>query len=119
MFRISIRLWTNFVTRSHLKDAAEQQLQERGDCTVKIAMADGLPGLHQSFGISVQGVTVYQITYYGCYNTIKGLLPNPKTPFKARLEGVLASLIWWGTTSSQQEVGTGGSLRSLPTQAIL
>lgn len=102
-----------------MKDAAEQQLQELGDSTAKTAMADGLPGLYESFGISVQGVTVYQITYYGCYNTIKGLLPNPKTPFKARLEGVLASLIWWGTTSSQQEVGTGGSLRSLPTQAIL
>lgn len=88
MLRISISLWANFVTYSYLKGAAEQKLQGSGDFIVKTAMADGLPGLYQSFGVSVQGVTVYQISYVGCFNTIKGLLPDPKqTLFKAWLDG--------------------------------
>ena len=38
---------------------------------------------------------------------------------KARLDGALASLIWWGAASPWHRVGTGSSLRSLPVQAIL
>ncbi|NXK47986.1 ADT4 translocase, partial [Chauna torquata] len=61
---------------------AERQFQGLSDCIVKIAEADGLPGLYQGFGVSVQGIIVYRASYFGCYDTIKGLLPNPKqTPF--------------------------------------
>lgn len=37
---------------------------------------------------------------------------------KARLDGALGSLIWWAT-SPWQGVGSGLSLKSLPTQSIL
>uniref|UniRef100_A0A8B9E3U4 ADP/ATP translocase n=1 Tax=Anser cygnoides TaxID=8845 RepID=A0A8B9E3U4_ANSCY len=48
--------------------ASERQFQGLGDCIVKIAKTDGLPGLYQGFA-----------SYFGCYDTIKiGLLPNPK-----------------------------------------
>ncbi|XP_054681277.1 ADP/ATP translocase 4 [Grus americana] len=74
------------------KGAAERQFQGLSDCIIKIAKADGLPGLYQGFGVSVQGIIVYRASYFGCYDTIKvaftnknahiGLLPNPKqTPF--------------------------------------
>ncbi|KFQ75268.1 ADP/ATP translocase 4, partial [Phoenicopterus ruber ruber] len=49
-----------------------------GDCIIKTAKTDGLPGLYQGFGVSVQGITVRQASCFGCYGTIKGLLPNPK-----------------------------------------
>ncbi|KAM9295744.1 LOW QUALITY PROTEIN: ADP/ATP translocase 4 [Morus bassanus] len=62
--------------------AAEQQFQGLGDCVAQIAKTDGLPGLHKGFGVSVQGTTAYQASCFGCYDTIKGLLPNPnQTPF--------------------------------------
>ncbi|XP_053110113.1 ADP/ATP translocase 4 [Hemicordylus capensis] len=64
------------------KGAAERQFKGLGDCIMKIAKTDGLPGLYQGFGVSVQGIIVYRASYFGCYDTIKGLLPNPKeTPF--------------------------------------
>ncbi|XP_019377622.1 PREDICTED: ADP/ATP translocase 4 [Gavialis gangeticus] len=64
------------------KGMAERQFMGLGDCIVKIAKSDGLVGLYQGFGVSVQGIIVYRASYFGCYDTIKGLLPNPKqTPF--------------------------------------
>ncbi|EMP36374.1 ADP/ATP translocase 4 [Chelonia mydas] len=64
------------------KGLAERQFKGLGDCIVKIAKSDGLVGLYQGFGVSVQGIIVYRASYFGCYDTIKGLLPNPKqTPF--------------------------------------
>ncbi|KAM6429239.1 LOW QUALITY PROTEIN: ADP/ATP translocase 4 [Rhynochetos jubatus] len=46
-----------------------------------MCMEDGLPGLHQGSGVSVQGITVYRASCFGC-DTMKGLLPNPKrAPF--------------------------------------
>jgi len=39
--------------------------------------------------------------------------------FKARMDGALGSLIWWGQTDCGRGVGTGWALRSLPTQGIL
>jgi len=44
--------------------------------------------------------------------------PSLEVP-KARLNGTLASLIWWVATSPWQGVEIGSSLRSLPTQASL
>ncbi|KAM7113293.1 LOW QUALITY PROTEIN: ADP/ATP translocase 4 [Ciconia maguari] len=58
------------------KGAAEQ-FQGFNDCVIKIANTHGLPGLYQGSGVSVQGIIVYA-SYFGCYDTIKGLLPNPK-----------------------------------------
>ncbi|XP_074848044.1 ADP/ATP translocase 4 [Carettochelys insculpta] len=64
------------------KGIAERQFKGLGDCIIKIAKSDGLVGLYQGFGVSVQGIIVYRASYFGCYDTIKGLLPNPKqTPF--------------------------------------
>ncbi|XP_068954128.1 ADP/ATP translocase 4 [Petaurus breviceps papuanus] len=56
----------------------ERQFKGLGDCLVKIAKSDGITGLYQGFGVSVQGIIVYRASYFGCYDTIKGLLPNPK-----------------------------------------
>uniref|UniRef100_A0A8C0AXJ1 ADP/ATP translocase n=1 Tax=Buteo japonicus TaxID=224669 RepID=A0A8C0AXJ1_9AVES len=59
-----------------------RQFQGLGDCIIKIAKADRLTGLYQGFGVSIKGIIVYQASHFGCYDTIKGLLPNPKqTPF--------------------------------------
>ncbi|KAL8207023.1 UNVERIFIED_CONTAM: hypothetical protein K2H54_040130 [Gekko kuhli] len=60
----------------------ERQFKGLGDCLLKIVKTDGPRGLYQGFGVSVQGIIVYRASYFGCYDTIKGLLPNPKhTPF--------------------------------------
>ncbi|XP_077157953.1 ADP/ATP translocase 4 [Paroedura picta] len=64
------------------KGPEERQFKGLGDCLVKIVKSDGPRGLYQGFGVSVQGIIVYRASYFGCYDTIKGLLPNPKeTPF--------------------------------------
>ncbi|NXC68974.1 ADT4 translocase, partial [Anhinga anhinga] len=62
--------------------AAERQFQGLGDCVTQIAKTDGLPGLHQGLGVSVQGITAYRASCCGCYDTTEGLLQNPnQTPF--------------------------------------
>ncbi|XP_074087644.1 ADP/ATP translocase 4-like [Macrotis lagotis] len=64
------------------KGPEERQFKGLGDCILKIAKSDGITGLYQGFGVSVQGIIVYRASYFGSYDTIKGLLPNPKeTPF--------------------------------------
>ncbi|KAM8968858.1 ADP/ATP translocase 4 [Sarcophilus harrisii] len=64
------------------KGLEERQFKGLGDCIIKIAKSDGITGLYQGFGVSVQGIIVYRASYFGSYDTIKGLLPNPKeTPF--------------------------------------
>ncbi|XP_015265084.1 PREDICTED: ADP/ATP translocase 4 [Gekko japonicus] len=64
------------------KGPEERQFKGLGDCLLKIVKTDGPRGLYQGFGVSVQGIIVYRASYFGCYDTIKGLLPNPKqTPF--------------------------------------
>uniref|UniRef100_A0A8D0C322 ADP/ATP translocase n=1 Tax=Salvator merianae TaxID=96440 RepID=A0A8D0C322_SALMN len=64
------------------KGPAERQFSGLVDCIIKIAKKDGVIGLYQGFGVSVQGIIVYRASYFGCYDTIKGMLPNPKeTPF--------------------------------------
>ncbi|KFV11124.1 ADP/ATP translocase 4, partial [Tauraco erythrolophus] len=65
------------------KGAGERQFQGLADCIIKIAKTDGLGGLYQGFGVSVQGIIAYQASY--CFHfsfVLQGLLPNPKqTPF--------------------------------------
>ncbi|XP_067153795.1 ADP/ATP translocase 4 isoform X2 [Apteryx mantelli] len=53
------------------KGAAERQFQGLGDCIIKVAKTDGISGLYQGFGVSVQGIIVYRASYFGCYDTIK------------------------------------------------
>ncbi|XP_045406646.1 ADP/ATP translocase 4 [Lemur catta] len=64
------------------KGPEERQFKGLGDCIMKIARSDGIVGLYQGFGVSVQGIIVYRASYFGAYDTVKGLLPKPKeTPF--------------------------------------
>ncbi|XP_038604131.1 ADP/ATP translocase 4 [Tachyglossus aculeatus] len=64
------------------KGPEERQFKGLGDCIIKVARSDGIGGLYQGFGVSVQGIIVYRAAYFGAYDTIKGMLPNPKeTPF--------------------------------------
>ncbi|KAB0407510.1 hypothetical protein E2I00_015482 [Balaenoptera physalus] len=64
------------------KGPEERQFKGLGDCIMKIAKSDGIVGLYQGFCVSVQGIIVYRASYFGAYDTVKGLLPKPKeTPF--------------------------------------
>uniref|UniRef100_A0A2K5CZ48 ADP/ATP translocase n=1 Tax=Aotus nancymaae TaxID=37293 RepID=A0A2K5CZ48_AOTNA len=49
-----------------------------GDCLAKITKSDGVHGLYQGFSISVQGIIIYRASYFGVYDTAKGMLPDPK-----------------------------------------
>merc|ERR1712215_480908 len=44
-----------------------------GNCLVKIFQADGLKGLYQGFGVSVQGIIIYRAAFFGLYDTAKGM----------------------------------------------
>merc|ERR1712121_52066 len=44
-----------------------------GNCLVKIFKADGLKGLYQGFGVSVQGIIIYRAAFFGLYDTAKGM----------------------------------------------
>uniref|UniRef100_A0A672PTX6 ADP/ATP translocase n=1 Tax=Sinocyclocheilus grahami TaxID=75366 RepID=A0A672PTX6_SINGR len=48
------------------------------DCLAKIFRSDGLRGLYQGFNVSVQGIIIYRASYFGVYDTAKGMLPDPK-----------------------------------------
>lgn len=37
----------------------------------KIAKSDGIVGLYQGSGVSVQGIIVYRASYFGAYDTVK------------------------------------------------
>uniref|UniRef100_A0A8C6U0A1 ADP/ATP translocase n=1 Tax=Neogobius melanostomus TaxID=47308 RepID=A0A8C6U0A1_9GOBI len=49
-----------------------------GNCITKIFRADGLKGLYLGFNVSVQGIIIYRAAYFGCFDTAKGMLPDPK-----------------------------------------
>lgn len=48
------------------------------DCIVKTFKSDGLIGLYRGFIVSVQGIIIYRAAYFGCFDTAKGMLPDPK-----------------------------------------
>ncbi|KAJ8705539.1 hypothetical protein PYW08_012585 [Mythimna loreyi] len=48
------------------------------DCIGKIFKSDGLGGLYRGFGVSVQGIIIYRASYFGFYDTARGMLPDPK-----------------------------------------
>jgi len=60
------------------KGAGQREFKGLGDCLVKIFKADGLGGLYQGFGVSVQGIIIYRAAFFGLYDTAKGMLPDPK-----------------------------------------
>merc|ERR1711872_491437 len=45
-----------------------------GNCLVKIFKSDGLKGLYQGFGVSVQGIIIYRAAFFGLYDTAKGMI---------------------------------------------
>lgn len=59
--------------------AGVREFNGLGDCLKKIFKADGLVGLYRGFGVSVQGIIIYRASYFGCFDTAKGMLPDPKT----------------------------------------
>jgi len=44
-----------------------------GNCLTKIFKTDGLKGLYQGFGVSVQGIIIYRAAFFGLYDTAKGM----------------------------------------------
>jgi len=64
------------------KAGAEREFSGLGNCLTKIFKSDGLVGLYRGFGVSVQGIIIYRASYFGFFDTAKGMLPDPKnTPF--------------------------------------
>ena len=49
-----------------------------GDCLIKVFKADGPIGLYRGFNVSVQGIFIYRASYFGLYDTARGLLEDPK-----------------------------------------
>ncbi|XP_016075047.1 PREDICTED: ADP/ATP translocase 3-like [Miniopterus natalensis] len=60
------------------KSGSEREFRGLRHCLLKIARSDGVPGLYQGFTISVQSIVLYRATYFGLYDTAKGMLPNPR-----------------------------------------
>ncbi|CAG5039432.1 unnamed protein product [Parnassius apollo] len=48
------------------------------DCLLKTLKSDGPIGLYRGFIVSVQGIIIYRATYFGFYDTARGMLPDPK-----------------------------------------
>ncbi|CAG5080856.1 ATP carrier protein (Drosophila melanogaster) [Cotesia congregata] len=77
-----------------------------GNCLTKIFKSDGLTGLYRGFGVSVQGIIIYRASYFGFYDTARGMLPDPKkTPF----------LVSWGIA---QVVTTVAGIVSYPFDTV-
>lgn len=60
------------------KGAGNREFNGLGDCLVKIFKHDGMIGLYRGFGVSVQGIIIYRASYFGFYDTARGMLPDPK-----------------------------------------
>ncbi|XP_043233952.1 ADP,ATP carrier protein-like [Amphibalanus amphitrite] len=77
-----------------------------GNCLVKTFKSDGLIGLYRGFGVSVQGIIIYRASYFGFFDTAKGMLPDPKnTPI----------IISWAIA---QTVTTGAGIISYPFDTV-
>merc|ERR1712212_215847 len=42
-----------------------------GNCLAKVFKSDGLKGLYQGFGVSVQGIIIYRAAFFGLYDTVR------------------------------------------------
>lgn len=60
------------------KGVQQREFTGLGNCLVKIFKSDGIIGLYRGFGVSVQGIIIYRAAFFGCYDTAKGMLPDPK-----------------------------------------
>ncbi|KAB0796450.1 hypothetical protein PPYR_10511 [Photinus pyralis] len=70
------------------------------DCLMKTMKSDGLIGMYRGFVVSVQGIIIYRATYFGCFDTAKGMLPDPKTtPFLVTFGIAQAVTTFAGITS--------------------
>ncbi|KAK9870624.1 hypothetical protein WA026_008185 [Henosepilachna vigintioctopunctata] len=64
------------------KSLSERQYTGLIDCISKTVKSDGPVGLYRGFLVSVQGIIIYRASYFGFFDTAKGMLPDPKnTPF--------------------------------------
>jgi len=64
------------------KGTADRQYNGLVDCIKKTVKTDGVVGLYRGFSVSVQGIIIYRAAYFGCYDTARGSLPDPKnSPF--------------------------------------
>lgn len=64
------------------KGTADRQYNGLVDCIKKTLKSDGAVGLYRGFSVSVQGIIIYRAAYFGCYDTARGSLPDPKnSPF--------------------------------------
>lgn len=64
------------------KGTADRQYTGLVDCIKKTLKSDGPIGLYRGFSVSVQGIIIYRAAYFGCYDTARGSLPDPKnSPF--------------------------------------
>lgn len=60
------------------KMGKERQYTGLIDCIAKTFKTDGLIGLYRGFIVSVEGVIIYRAGYFGFFDTIKLLLPDPE-----------------------------------------
>lgn len=60
------------------KSGAEREYNGLVDCLKKTFKSDGLAGMYRGFAVSVQGIIIYRAAYFGCFDTAKGMLPDPK-----------------------------------------
>lgn len=88
------------------KSSGEREFNGLMDCLKKTVKSDGLAGLYRGFAVSVQGIIIYRAAYFGCFDTAKGMLPDPKnTPF----------LISWAIA---QTVTTAAGIISYPFDTV-
>ncbi|XP_049878827.1 ADP,ATP carrier protein 2-like [Pectinophora gossypiella] len=60
------------------KGAGNREFAGLGDCLTKVFKSDGLLGLYRGFTMSVQGIIIYRASYFGFYDTARGMLPDPQ-----------------------------------------
>ncbi|XP_041986843.1 ADP,ATP carrier protein-like [Aricia agestis] len=48
------------------------------DCLIKTFKSDGPIGWYRGFVVSVQGIIIYRATYFGLYDTARGMMPDPE-----------------------------------------
>uniref|UniRef100_A0A4Y0BE42 ADP/ATP translocase n=1 Tax=Anopheles funestus TaxID=62324 RepID=A0A4Y0BE42_ANOFN len=60
------------------RGAGEREFNGLLDCLKKTVKSDGVIGLYRGFNVSVQGIIIYRAAYFGCFDTAKGMLPDPK-----------------------------------------
>lgn len=58
--------------------AGQREFNGLFDCIKKIFKSDGFMGLYRGFVVSVQGIIMYRGAYFGCYDTARELMPDPK-----------------------------------------